>query len=317
MNRIQLVDLDMSSDEEDTGGMVILKHEMRNRLEWCSTRVEPQMKQETETTDTIKEVEKIHEVVWIQDTQENQLEDALTSIDTLKVMDLIKDDCGEINKEQKNVTKKQEVEQLATTEVSRDIETTEAEPQESSMPVEENEEGMLPEDGILLTYIFKRKQKDHETEAVDSPARPEVKAAEYTVDILMSGDNHRISENSQKSHEMKKLVEDIAVILLTSQPVMKDEEILEEEPMESQPVRMTMVDKLANAVNNLGKEIKNEESLKIPAIDLMLQIQAACDECNLFPKNTTVDILDIMNMIPDKSVLAWKEKLNGNTEINT
>ena len=37
----------------------------------------------------------------------------------------------------------QEVEQLATTEVARDIKTTEAEPRESDTPVEENEEGML------------------------------------------------------------------------------------------------------------------------------------------------------------------------------
>ena len=127
MNRIQLVDLDMSSDEEDTGGMVISKHEMQSRLEWCNTRVEPQMKQETEPTDTIEEVEKIHEIVRIQDTQENQLGDALTSIDTLEVTDTVKDDYEEINKEQKNIVEKQEIEQLTTIEVARHIETTEAE----------------------------------------------------------------------------------------------------------------------------------------------------------------------------------------------
>ena len=104
---------------------------------------------------TIKDIEKIHEVVQIQDTQENQTGDALTSVDTLKVMDAIKDDCGEINKEQENIKEKREVEQLATTEVAIDIETTEAEPRESDMPMEENEEGMLPEDGILLTYVLK------------------------------------------------------------------------------------------------------------------------------------------------------------------
>ena len=49
----------------------------------------------------------------------------------------------------------------------------------------------------------------------------------------------------------------------------------------------------------------------------MLQIQAALDECNIFPENTTVDILDIIKMIPDKSALAWKEKLNGGTEIDS
>ena len=37
----------------------------------------------------------------------------------------------------------------------------------------------------------------------------------------------------------------------------------------------------------------------------------ALDECQVFPENTTVNILDIINRIPDKSALAWQEKLNG------
>ena len=183
--------------------------------------------------------------------------------------------------------------------------------------MEENEGGMLPEYGILLTYILKQSQKDSKIKVVDSPTRPETKAADYVVDILMSSDNHKINENSQKLHGMKKLVEDIAVILLMSLPVMEDKEIMEEELMESQPVMMTMVDKLAKVVIYLGSEIRKEESLKIPAVDLMLQIQSALDECNLFPENTTVDILDIINMIPDKSVVAWKEKLNSEMEIDS
>ena len=116
---------------------------------------------------------------------------------------------------------------------------------------------------------------------------------------------------------MKQLVEGIVVMLLTSQLMMKGDEISEEEPIESQPVRMTMVDKLAKAVNNLGNKVKNKENLKIPAIDLMLQIQMALDECNVYPENTIVNILDIINRIPDKSALAWKEKLNGGMEIDS
>ena len=56
MNRIQFVDLDTSSDEEETGGVVILKHEMQSRLGWFSTKVVPQMKQEAGRTDRIKDV---------------------------------------------------------------------------------------------------------------------------------------------------------------------------------------------------------------------------------------------------------------------
>ena len=48
---------------------------------------------------------------------------------------------------------------------------------------------------------------------------------------------------------------------------------------------------------------------------MLLQIQVALDECKAFPENTTIDILDIITMIPDKSALAWKEKLNGEMEI--
>ena len=44
--------------------------------------------------------------MWIQDTQEYQLADTLTSVYTLKVTEAIKDDCGEINKEQENVKEK-------------------------------------------------------------------------------------------------------------------------------------------------------------------------------------------------------------------
>ena len=101
------------------------------------------------------------------------------------------------------------------------------------MPVEENEEAMLPEDGILVTYVLKRSKEDVEIQVVDSPTKPEMKATDSVVDIPMPGDSHEISENLQKLCEMKKLVEDITVIPSMSQPMMEDKEISEEEPMES------------------------------------------------------------------------------------
>ena len=39
----------------------------------------------------------------------------------------------------------------------------------------------------------------------------------------------------------------------------------------------------------------------------------ALDECQVFPENTTVDILENINRIPEKSALVWQEKLNGET----
>ena len=99
--------------------------------------------------------------------------------------------------------------------------------------------------------------------------------------------------------------------------MVKSDENSGKEPMEDQPVRMNMVDKLVEAASNLGNEVKNEENIKIPAIDLMLWIQVALNEHNVLPENTTVDILDNINGILDKSVLAWKEKLNGGSEIDS
>ena len=78
-----------SSEEEETGGMVILRQGMRSRLEWLSTKVEPHMKQETETTEIVKEVEEVHKEAQIQATQEDQPSHVLTSTDTLKVTEAV------------------------------------------------------------------------------------------------------------------------------------------------------------------------------------------------------------------------------------
>ena len=105
----------------------------------------------------------------------------------------------------------------------------------------------------------------------------------------------------------------MAVAPSTSKHMVKSDEILMEETFEEHPLRINMVDKLVKAASNLGNEVKNEENIKIPAIDLLLRIQAALDEHQVFPENTTVNIQDIINRIPDKSALAWQEKLNGET----
>ena len=91
---------------------------------------------------------------------------------------------------------------------------------------------MLPEDGFLLTYVEKQSWKNDEMETADNLIRPVTEAPEYDADIPMSRDNDKISANSQKSHETKQRVEDIAVTPLTSQPMVKSDKILMEEPME-------------------------------------------------------------------------------------
>ena len=46
--------------------------------------------------------------------------------------------------------------QLTTIEAAQQIVTAETKTEESDTPVEENEEAMLLEDGILLTYVEKQ-----------------------------------------------------------------------------------------------------------------------------------------------------------------
>ena len=53
-------------------------------------------------------------------------------------------------------------------ETAQHIETIETKTEESDTPIEENKEAMLPEDGILLTYIEKQSRKDNETKMADN-----------------------------------------------------------------------------------------------------------------------------------------------------
>ena len=95
--------------------------------------------------------------------------------------------------------------------------------------------------------------------------------------------------------------------------MVKSDEVGMEETFKECTSRINMVNKLVQAANNLENEVRNEENIKIPAIDLLLRIQAALDECQVFPENNTIDILEIINKIPDKSALVWQERLSEET----
>ena len=41
----------------------------------------------------------------------------------------------------------------------------------------------------------------------------------------------------------------------------------------------------------MEQEIHREDSIKVPAIDLIIRIQSALDENNLLPENSSVNIL--------------------------
>ena len=123
----------------------------------------------------------------------------------------------------------------------------EAKAQDSDTPVEENEEAMLPEDGILLTYVVKQRRENDEMEATDNLIQSAKDVPSHVADIPMSRDNEGFSEKSQKSQETIERMENTAITPSTSQQMIRNDEISEEEPMEGQSVRMNMMDKLVES----------------------------------------------------------------------
>ena len=216
MSKIQLIDLDTSSDEEETGGMVISRKAMRGRLGWLSTIVEPDTKRQMDAMEGIENVQEMHKEDQVQGTHEDQLSHALMdalettritknenvgkskeekeamenptqfeNTETLKddfaeaggerkdvierrveseLMETVKEEKEETNKEQDNTIEERKIMQLATIETAQQIATAETKTDESDTRVEENEEAILPEDGILLTYVEKQSCTNEETE---------------------------------------------------------------------------------------------------------------------------------------------------------
>ena len=200
--------------------------------------------------------------------------------------------------------------QLATIETTQQIVPAETKTNESDTLVEENEEAILLEDGILLMYVEKQSCTNEETKTTKVQRTSKVEVPECNADnwTQVPRDYYETSEKSQKSQ-----AESIDFTPSTSQPTVNINETTTKETFEEQPSRINVSDKLIKVANNLGNEIMNEENIKIPAIDLLLRIQAALDEQQIFLENTTINILEIINRILDKSALAWWEKLSGQT----
>ena len=57
--------------------------------------------------------------------------------------------------------------QLTTIEAAQQIVTSENKTEERDTPIEENEEAMLPEDGIFLMYVEKESCTNKETETAE------------------------------------------------------------------------------------------------------------------------------------------------------
>ena len=101
MSKIQLIDLDTSSEEEEMGGMMILRKVMQGRLGWLSTVVEPDTKREMYVMEEVKDIQEVHEEDQVQGAHEDQLSHALT--DTLEITEVTKNENIEASKEEKEV----------------------------------------------------------------------------------------------------------------------------------------------------------------------------------------------------------------------
>ena len=99
ISKIQLIDLDTSLDEEETGSMVISRKVMRGRLGWLNTVVEPDMKQKMDAMKGMENVQEMHEEDQVQGTHEDQLNHVLT--DALETTEITKNKNVGTSKEEK------------------------------------------------------------------------------------------------------------------------------------------------------------------------------------------------------------------------
>ena len=61
MNKLRLIDLDTSSEDEEIGGVMVSRKMIRDRLGWLSTVGEPKTEQETKAVMEIEVVQEKHD----------------------------------------------------------------------------------------------------------------------------------------------------------------------------------------------------------------------------------------------------------------
>ena len=129
MSRIQFVDLDMSSEDNNVSGVVISKHEMRSKFEWWNPVGVSRIKQEIEETDAGKDTTETKKKVHMYDQLLHEVQEKLTEDedklndrhDTEEEMD---DESEEISHEQGETDGKSEdvnKERIATDQKSDDV----------------------------------------------------------------------------------------------------------------------------------------------------------------------------------------------------
>ena len=191
---------------------------------------------------------------------------------------------------------KREIQQLAKVETTQQMTTDEPRLEESDIPVEENEEEMWPEGGVLLKFMEKASQKQKEnavTEIQPTSTKGETEGGTNSptffpkeddktkeelqksrvADVLTPKDDGESSEKSQKPQ-----IDSIVPTSSTSQHTAEGIGAPMEEIVKENPLKLNMQEKLIKATNELGGEVESEESIQVPAIGLLLRIQVALDE---------------------------------------
>ena len=72
MNKLQLIDLDTSSEDEEMGGVMVSRRMIQSRLGWLNTIAEPQTEQKTKAAMEIEVVQEKHEEDCMQDKDDDQ-----------------------------------------------------------------------------------------------------------------------------------------------------------------------------------------------------------------------------------------------------
>ena len=78
MNKLQLIDLDIPSEDEEMGGVMVSQRMIRSRLGWLSTVAEPQMEQKTKAAMESEVVREKHDKDQVQDKDDDQQNQELT-----------------------------------------------------------------------------------------------------------------------------------------------------------------------------------------------------------------------------------------------
>ena len=78
MNKLQLIDLDTSSEDEEMGGVMVSRKMTRSRLGWLSTVAEPQTEQKNKAAMEIEVVQEKHDEDRVQDKDNDQQNQELT-----------------------------------------------------------------------------------------------------------------------------------------------------------------------------------------------------------------------------------------------